>query len=135
MRSGGVAFSRGKIGRVVSYASFFAGAMVQGVARAEARAGTHADDTSAHFAFGYFAQEPARLAALHLGNGPVSGHCGGSECSEAPIHRNATDRHLADFSRKRADGIIALGDDMKARLVARGIPEHKILVAENWADG
>ena len=24
---------------------------------------------------------------------------------------------------------------MKARLVARGIPEHKILVAENWADG
>jgi glycosyltransferase involved in cell wall biosynthesis len=42
---------------------------------------------------------------------------------------------MADFSRKRADGIIALGDDMKARLVARGIPEHKILVAENWADG
>ena len=42
---------------------------------------------------------------------------------------------LADFSRKRADGIIALGDDMKARLVARGIPEHKIVVAENWADG
>jgi len=42
---------------------------------------------------------------------------------------------LADFSRKRADGIIALGDDMKARLVARGIPEEKIVVAENWADG
>jgi glycosyltransferase involved in cell wall biosynthesis len=42
---------------------------------------------------------------------------------------------MADFSRKRADGIIALGEDMKARLVARGIPEHKILVAENWADG
>ena len=42
---------------------------------------------------------------------------------------------LADMSRKRADGIIALGDEMKARLVARGIPEHKILVAENWADG
>jgi glycosyltransferase involved in cell wall biosynthesis len=42
---------------------------------------------------------------------------------------------LADFSRRRADGIIALDDDMKARLMARGIPEHKILVAENWADG
>jgi glycosyltransferase involved in cell wall biosynthesis len=42
---------------------------------------------------------------------------------------------LADISRNRADGIIALGDEMKARLVARGIPEHKILVAENWADG
>jgi glycosyltransferase involved in cell wall biosynthesis len=42
---------------------------------------------------------------------------------------------LADFSRNKADGIIALGDDMKARLVKRGIPEHKIFVAENWADG
>jgi len=42
---------------------------------------------------------------------------------------------VADFSRKRAHGIIALGDDMKARLVARGIAEHKILVAVNWGDG
>jgi glycosyltransferase involved in cell wall biosynthesis len=43
--------------------------------------------------------------------------------------------NMADFSRKKADGIIALGEDMKARLVSRGIPEHKIHVAENWADG
>lgn len=42
---------------------------------------------------------------------------------------------LADFSRKRADGIIVLDDDMKRRLVARGIPEYNISVAENWADG
>ena len=42
---------------------------------------------------------------------------------------------LADWSRHRADGIIAIGEDMKARLVARGIPAHKIHVAENWADG
>jgi colanic acid biosynthesis glycosyl transferase WcaI len=41
---------------------------------------------------------------------------------------------LADFSRHRADGILALGTCMKERLVARGIPEHKIQVAENWAD-
>ena len=31
VRSGNVAFSRGKIGRVMSYASFFLGAMVEGV--------------------------------------------------------------------------------------------------------
>lgn len=42
---------------------------------------------------------------------------------------------LADWSRRNADGIIALGDDMKARLIARGIPEDRIFVAENWADG
>jgi len=42
---------------------------------------------------------------------------------------------LADWSRRNADGIIVLGDDMKARLIARGIPEERIFVAENWADG
>lgn len=42
---------------------------------------------------------------------------------------------LADWSRRNADGIIALGDDMKVRLIARGIPEERIFVAENWADG
>jgi glycosyltransferase involved in cell wall biosynthesis len=42
---------------------------------------------------------------------------------------------LADWSRRNADGIIVLGEEMKARLLARDIPEHKIHVAENWADG
>ncbi|MBB6143671.1 glycosyltransferase involved in cell wall biosynthesis [Silvibacterium bohemicum] len=41
---------------------------------------------------------------------------------------------LADWSRRRADGIIALGECMKQRLVARGIPPERIAVAENWAD-
>ncbi len=42
---------------------------------------------------------------------------------------------LADFSRRYADGILALGPCMQERLVARGIPRDKIYVAENWADG
>ncbi len=42
---------------------------------------------------------------------------------------------LADFSRRRCDGIIALGSSMRDRLIARGIPADKIAVAENWADG
>ena len=41
---------------------------------------------------------------------------------------------LADHSRHRADGIIALGDDMKERLIARGIVGDKIQVVHNWAD-
>ena len=40
-----------------------------------------------------------------------------------------------DWSRRRATTIIVLGEDMKARLLARGIPECKIEVADNWADG
>ena len=42
---------------------------------------------------------------------------------------------LADLSRRRADGVIALGDCMKQRLMRRGLPADRIFVAENWADG
>jgi glycosyltransferase involved in cell wall biosynthesis len=135
MRSGGMAFSRGKIGRVVSYASFFAGAAVRGV------------------------WGPKPELVLTLTTPPLVSLLGtllkslrGSQhyIWEMDIYPDiAVDLNVmnprsvvtrlvgtvADFSRKRADGIIALGDDMKARLVARGIPEHKVFVAENWADG
>jgi colanic acid biosynthesis glycosyl transferase WcaI len=42
---------------------------------------------------------------------------------------------ILDFPRRRADMIIALGDCMKARLLQHQIPEDRIIVAENWADG
>jgi glycosyltransferase involved in cell wall biosynthesis len=42
---------------------------------------------------------------------------------------------LADYAREKADGIIALGECMRRRLMARGISSEKIHIAENWADG
>ena len=42
---------------------------------------------------------------------------------------------VADFSRRRCTGILALGPCMRDRLLKRGIPAAKIHVAENWADG
>ena len=134
-RSGGLAFSRGKIGRLLSYASFFAGAAVRGI----------------------LGPKPALV--LTLTTPPLISLLGtllksmrGSRhfIWEMDLYPDiAVDLNVmkprsvvtrlvgtvADFSRKRADGIIALGDDMKTRLVARGIPAHKIIVAENWADG
>ena len=134
-RSGGFAFSRGKIGRLVSYASFFAGAAVRGI----------------------LGPKPALV--LTLTTPPLISLLGtllkslrGSRhfIWEMDLYPDiAVDLNVmsprsvvtrlvgtvADFSRKRADGIIVLGDDMKERLVARGIPEDKVLVAENWADG
>jgi colanic acid biosynthesis glycosyl transferase WcaI len=41
---------------------------------------------------------------------------------------------LADFSRRRSDGILALGSCMKDRLLRRKIAEDKIHITENWAD-
>ena len=43
--------------------------------------------------------------------------------------------HIADWSRLRSDGVIAIGECMRRRLIARGIPASQIHVAENWADG
>lgn len=42
---------------------------------------------------------------------------------------------LVSYSRRRADGVIALGECMRERLGAGGMPAEKIHVAENWADG
>jgi colanic acid biosynthesis glycosyl transferase WcaI len=42
---------------------------------------------------------------------------------------------IADYGRKQAEGVIALGECMRERLIARGIMESKIHIAENWADG
>jgi len=135
VRSGGVAFSRSKIGRVVSYASFFAGAAVRGF------------------------RGPKPALVLTLTTPPLISVLGtllkslrGSRhfIWEMDLYPDiAVDLNVlkprsvitrlvgtvADFSRKRADGIIVLGEEMKERLIARGIPKHKIVVAENWADG
>jgi glycosyltransferase involved in cell wall biosynthesis len=42
---------------------------------------------------------------------------------------------LADYSRRHSDGIIALGECMKQRLVNRGVDSTHVFVADNWADG
>ncbi|MEO7649580.1 MAG: glycosyltransferase family 4 protein, partial [Bryobacteraceae bacterium] len=42
---------------------------------------------------------------------------------------------IVDYTRRQADGIIALGECMRQRLLARGVPSGKIFIAENWADG
>ncbi len=41
---------------------------------------------------------------------------------------------LADWSRRQANGIIALGDCMRERLIARSVDPEKITVVHNWAD-
>jgi putative colanic acid biosynthesis glycosyltransferase WcaI len=135
MQCGGVSFSRGKIGRVVSYASFFAGAAVRGVRGPKpalvvtlttppliSLLGTLLKSFrgSRHFVWEMDVYPDIAVSLNVLKPRSIITRLIGT---------------VADFSRKRADGIIALGEDMKERLVARGVPEHKILVAENWADG
>ena len=135
VQCGRVQFSRGKLARVICYSSFLIGAAIRG------------------------AREPKPDLVVTLTTPPLISLVGtlskilrGSrhfiwEMDVYPdivVDLDALKREsfvaklvgiIADFSRRRADGIIALGEDMKARLVSRGIPEYKIAVAENWADG
>jgi colanic acid biosynthesis glycosyl transferase WcaI len=135
VQCGGVAFSRGRVGRVISYASFLASAGMRGM------------------------REPRPDLVVTLTTPPLISLIGtiikvlrGSRhfIWEMDVYPDiAVDLHvlkqkslmtrlvsmLTDLSRGKADGVITLGEDMKSRLLKRGLPEHKILVAENWADG
>lgn len=42
---------------------------------------------------------------------------------------------MLDFPRRRADTVIALGPCMRTRLLQHRVAEDRIVVAENWADG
>lgn len=135
IRLGSMNFSRSRMGRVLSYASFFSAAAIRAV------------------------RTPKPDIVLTLTTPPLISVVGtlvkrlrGSRhftwemdlYPDIAVDLKALRSHslttrliggIADFSRKRADGIIALGEDMKARLISRGVPEEKIIVAENWADG
>ncbi len=128
------AFSRSRFGRVGSYLSFLAGALWQGfqvsspdvvvtlttppllslvgLAIQKLRGASHV----------IWEMDVYPDVAIDLGviaNGSIAARVFG---------------WLADLPRKQADRVIVLGECMKTRLLAHGIPEEKIFIAENWAD-
>ena len=135
LRCGGVAFSRGRVGRVISYASFLASAAMRGFRGPRpdlvvtlttppliSLLGTLLKTLrgSRHFIWEMDVYPDIAVDLKVLKQKSLVTRLVGT---------------LADLSRNKADGIIALGEDMKSRLVKRGILENKIFVAENWADG
>src|SRR5215469_10445605 len=134
VRLGNVGFSRGKIRRLVSYATLFWAAAIRALREKPDIVLTLTTPPlicllgtvlkrlrgSRHFIWEMDVYPDIAVDLDFLGAGSFLTRLIGS---------------FADFSRNRADGIIALGEDMKARLVARGISTNKIRVAENWADG
>jgi colanic acid biosynthesis glycosyl transferase WcaI len=135
LRCGPARFSRGKMRRVVSYASFLGGAAWKAFRAPRADVvvtlttpplvsllGTalKAMRGSRHYIWEMDVYPDIAVDLGVLKRGSVATRAIGA---------------AADWSRRRADGIVALGEEMKSRLMARGVPEHKIHVAENWADG
>ncbi len=128
-------FARSKVGRVLSYLSFYVSAAVRGLVLPRpdlvltlttppllSLLGTFISTLrgSRHF---IWEMDVYPDVAIDLGYFKAGG----------PADRITG--LLADLSRRRADGIIALGECMKQRLVRRGLDPDRISVADNWADG
>ena len=127
-------FVRGKVGRVLSYLSFYLLAAVRGLTLPKpdlvltlttppllSLLGTLISTLrgSRHFIWEMDVYPDVAIDLNYFRAGGLADRLTG---------------YFADLSRRRADGIIALGECMKQRLVARGIPAARITVAENWAD-
>lgn len=126
-------FTRGKLARVVSYLSFYVTAFARGLTLQRpdvvvsmttppliSLLGTCIQwlRGARHFIWEQDVYPDIAVDLQHIRKGSL-------------LHRLTG--VLADFSRRRADGVIVLGECMRDRLVSRGVPPEKIHVAEHWA--
>ena len=128
-------FSRDVVGRILSYASFLAGAVVAGfrVGRPDTVVTLTTPPLTSVFGRMLKLSRGCRHFIWEMDVYPDIAVDLGALKARSML--TCIIGALADWSRRNADGIIVLGEEMKARLIARDIPEHKIHVAENWADG
>jgi colanic acid biosynthesis glycosyl transferase WcaI len=135
LRPSGVRFSRGTVGRILSYGAFLAGAFVAGfcVGRPDTVITLTTPPLTSVFGRILKLLRGCRHFIWEMDLYPDIAVDLGTLKPRSML--TCIIGALADWSRRNADGIIVLGEDMKARLIARDIPEHKIHVAENWADG
>jgi colanic acid biosynthesis glycosyl transferase WcaI len=135
LRPGGTRFSRDVRGRILSYGSFLAGAFVTGfrVGRPDTVLTLTTPPLTSVFGRILKLSRGCRHFIWEMDVYPDIAVDLGTLKARSML--TCVIGALADWSRRNADGIIVLGEDMKTRLIARDIPEHKIHVAENWADG
>ena len=126
-------FQRGKVGRILSYLSFYVSAFAKGLTLPRADvvvsmttpplisllgAALKLVRGSRHFIWEQDLYPEIAVDLNYLKPGGLTHRITGM---------------LADAVRRQADGIIVLGPCMKDRLVARGVSAEKILIAEHWA--
>ncbi len=128
-------FVRGKLGRVLSYASFYAGAAVAGLRLPRPDLVLTLTTPPLLSLLGNLLQRvrESRHFIWEMDMYPDVAIDLGTFRAGGVLDRVVGG--MADFSRRRADGIIALGECMRERLIGRGVDARKISVAENWADG
>jgi colanic acid biosynthesis glycosyl transferase WcaI len=124
------AFSQSKMRKLLSYATFYAGAVWRALSIARPDVVVTLTAPPGLAWIGWLAQRVhgCRHVAWEMDLYPDI-----AIALDIPVA--AWTSWILDFPRRRADTIIALGDCMKMRLLQHRIPEDRIIVAENWADG
>lgn len=124
------AFSQSKMRKLLSYATFYAGAVWRALSIARPDLVVTLTAPPGLAWIGWLAQRVrgCRHVAWEMDLYPDI-----AIALDIPVA--AWTSRILDFPRRRADTIIAPGDCMKARLLQQRIPEGRIVVAENWADG
>lgn len=127
-------FKRGTLGRVFSYLSFYASAFARGLTLRKpdvvvsmttppliSLLGTCIQILrgSRHYIWEQDVYPDIAVDLKHIREGSL-------------LHRITG--ALADWSRRRADGVIVLGECMRDRLIRRGVAPERISVAEHWAN-
>lgn len=126
-------FTRGRLGRVLSYLSFYGSALLRGLTLPKVDVVVSMTTPplisllggaikltrgSRHFIWEQDLYPEVAIDLAYLKPGGL-------------VHRITS--MLADAVRRQADGILVLGSCMRDRLVARGVPAAKIAIAEHWA--
>jgi len=124
------AFSQSKMRKLLSYTTFYAGAVWRALSIANPDVVVTLTAPPGLAWIGWLAQwaRGCRHVAWEMDLYPDI-----AIALEIPVA--AWTSRILDFPRRRADTIIAPGDCMKTRLLQHRIPEDRIIVAENWADG
>ncbi len=135
LRVRGVGFGRGKVGRILSYGSFY-------LAAAWTSLRLKKQDVVFSLTTPPLISLVGTLMKLLRGSRHVIWEM--DMYPEVATDLGYFRRHgladrlsgfLADVSRNRADRVVALGECMEDRLAARGLPRDRIRVIHNWADG
>ncbi|MGD1095590.1 MAG: glycosyltransferase family 4 protein [Bryobacteraceae bacterium] len=135
LRSSGARFRRDALGRILSYGSFLAGAVLAGfrVGRPDTVLTLTTPPLTSVFGRMLKLSRGCRHFIWEMDVYPDIAVDLGALAPQSML--TCIIGALADWSRRNADGIIVLGEEMRTRLIARDIPAHKIHVADNWADG
>jgi len=135
LRTRGFRFSHGRMSRLASYISYVAGTIWCGLSqpRADIYLALTTPPVLSVIAFGFALLRGGRHVIWEMDVYPDIAIDIGYFKRGGIIDRVVG--VILDWSRRHASAIIVLGEDMKKRLIARGIPDEKIHIAENWADG